>query len=87
MVQPSSATFAKVPPVFFQRLREVTDAYFKENGLSKTGDARLYWKTVILLSALAGLYTWLVFFTPPSTWAALALCALLAWWWPVWASM
>lgn len=77
MVQPSTATFAKVPPVFFQRLRDVTDAYFKENGLRKTGDARLYWKTVILLSALAGLYAWLVFFTPASAWAALALCALL----------
>lgn len=69
--------FAKTPPVFFQRLREVTDAYFKENNLRKTGNASLYSKTVILMTALAGLYTWLVFFTPSSTLLALALCALL----------
>lgn len=70
-------TFAPVPPVFFQRLREVTDAYFRENGLRRTGDRRLYWKTAILLSALAGLYVLLVFFTPASPWVSLPLCALL----------
>lgn len=73
----SQAIFSKTPPVFFQRLREVTDAYFKENNLRKTGDARLYWKTAILLTALVGLYITLVFFTPANTWLALGLCALL----------
>ncbi len=70
-------TFAKTPPVFFQRLREVTEAYFKENNIRKTGDSRLYWKTAILLTALVGLYVVLVFFTPSSTFFALSLCALL----------
>ena len=73
----SQTSFAKVPPVFFQRLREVTDAYFKENGLKKTGDGRLYWKTGILISALAALYVVLVFFTPSSMVLALGLCAVL----------
>lgn len=73
----SQTTFAKTPPVFFQRLREVTEAYFKENNLRKTGNSRLYWKTAILLTALVGLYVLLVFFTPSSTLIALGLCALL----------
>ncbi|MEZ4738727.1 MAG: acyl-CoA desaturase [Flavobacteriales bacterium] len=73
----SQTTFAKTPPVFFQRLREVTEAYFKENNLRKTGDHRLYWKTAILLTALVGLYTVLVFFTPASAWLSLGLCALM----------
>lgn len=70
-------TFAPTPPVFFQRLRQVIDAYFRENNLKKTGNARLYWKTAILLTAMVTLYTLLVFFTPGSPWLALALCALL----------
>ncbi len=73
----SSTTFARAQPVFFMRLRQVTEAYFKENQIKKTGDRRLYWKTAILLSTMAGLYAWLVFFTPGSTLLALALCALL----------
>lgn len=73
----AQTTFAKTPPVFFQRLRQVTDAYFREHNLKKTGDARLYWKTVILLTALVSLYVVLVFFTPGNTWLALALCAVL----------
>ncbi len=73
----SQPIFAKTPPLFFQRLREVTDAYFKENNLRRTGDGRLYWKTAILLTALVGLYIVLVFFTPTSTVLALSLCAVL----------
>jgi len=73
----SQPTFARTAPVFFQRLREVTEAYFKENNLKKTGDHRLYWKTAILLTALVGLYTVLVFFTPTSVVLSLGLCALL----------
>jgi linoleoyl-CoA desaturase len=73
----SQPTFAKTAPVFFQRLREVTEAYFKENNLPKTGDIRLYAKTVILAVALVALYVVLVFFTPASVWLSLALCALL----------
>lgn len=74
MVQP---TFARTAPVFFQRLREVTEAYFKENGIPKTGDLRLYAKTIILITALVALYAVLVFFTPASAWLSLGLCALM----------
>jgi linoleoyl-CoA desaturase len=70
-------TFAKTAPVFFQRLREVTEEYFKENNIRKTGDWRLYAKTGILGAALAALYAVLVFFTPASPWLSLALSALM----------
>jgi linoleoyl-CoA desaturase len=73
----TTPTFAKTAPVFFQRLREVTEAYFKDNNLKKTGDYRLYIKTAILLTALVGLYVVLVFFTPASGWLSLGLCAVL----------
>lgn len=75
-------TFAKTPPLFFQRLREVTEAYFKENNLKKTGDGRLYWKTAVLLTALVVLYAVLVFFTPASVWLSLAMSHCSAWCWP-----
>lgn len=73
----SQTTFARTAPVFFQRLRELTEEYFRENNLKKTGDARLYWKTAILLTGLALLYVVLVFFTPSSAWISLGLCALM----------
>lgn len=63
--------------VFFQRLRETTEAYFKENNLRKTGDGRLYTKTAILLVSLVTLYVVLVFFTPAAVWLSLLLCAVM----------
>lgn len=73
----SQPTFAKTAPVFFQRLREVTDAYFKERGIRTTGDIRLYLKTAVLCTALVALYVVLVFFTPASVLLSLGLCAVL----------
>ena len=73
----NQAAFTRTAPVFFQRLREVTEAYFKDNNIRKTGDMRLYTKTAVLAAALVGLYVVLVFFTPASAWLALGLCALM----------
>ena len=73
----SNTRFVNTAPVFFQRLREVTETYFKENNLRKTGDRRLYWKTAILLTCLGLLYGVLVFFTPASAWLSLGLCAVM----------
>src|SRR5690606_27746285 len=67
----SQPTFAKTAPVFVQRLREVTEAYFKVIFLRKTGAPRLYTKTAVLATALVSLYVVLVFFTPASAWLAL----------------
>lgn len=62
--------------VFFNALKEKVDTYFKSNNISQTGNYKLYIKTALLLFSLAGLYTVLVFFTPP-TWIAVVLCCLL----------
>lgn len=64
-------------PDFFHELRKRIDGYFKENNIAKTGDIRLYVKTIILLSTLVALYVWLVFYTPSSVWLSVLLCALM----------
>jgi linoleoyl-CoA desaturase len=69
--------FAAQAPLFFQRLREVTDAYFQETGRRRTGDHRLYLKTSVLWTTLVALYVLLVFFTPSSAWVSVPLCMLL----------
>lgn len=69
--------FQKTAPVFFQRLREVTEAYFQENNIRKTGDLRLYTKTAVLAASLVALYVVLVFFTPGSALLSLGLCAVM----------
>jgi len=63
-------------PSFFHELRKRVDSYFKDQDISKTGDFRLYSKTIILLSSLLILYIWLVWFTP-AIWVALILCGLM----------
>lgn len=62
---------------FFKRLRQEADSYFHEEGISKTGDHRLYTKTIILGVSLLLHYIWLVFFTPDPIWWALIPCATL----------
>lgn len=64
-------------PDFFPVLRSRIDQYFSQNNISKTGDFRLYSKTIILLTALVSLYTILVFFTPASVLLSLILCGLM----------
>jgi linoleoyl-CoA desaturase len=62
---------------FFHALREKVDSYFVENNIKKTGDYRLYLKTIILFSTLISLYTILVFFTPAQVWVSLLLCGIM----------
>ena len=52
--------FKRKPSDFSKTLKERVDAYFKENGLSRQGDWRMYAKTVLMLG---------LFFTP---WAFIA---------------
>lgn len=72
----SNIKFAR-NPLFFSALREKTEAYFTSNNLKKTGDLRLFSKTVILLTTLSMLYIWLVFFTPASVLLSLFLCSIM----------
>lgn len=64
-------------PDFFLVLRNRIDGYFKEHNLNKTGDFRLYSKSIILFTALVLLYTILVFFTPSSVFLSVSLCILM----------
>ena len=69
-------TFNNSNNVFFQSLKRSTEAYFKEAGLKKTGNWKLYTNTLILVPAAMGLYVSLLAFPMPVT-LGLALCALL----------
>lgn len=62
--------------VFFQSLKKSTDAYFKETGLKKTGNWKLYTKTLVLIPVAVGLYVSLLVFPVPAV-PGLCLCALL----------
>lgn len=69
-------TFNNSNNLFYQSLKESVDEYFEKNNLKKTGDWRLYSKTVILISAAIALYASLLLLHP-ATWVALLLCGLL----------
>lgn len=49
---------------FFNALKERVDAYFEQNNLNKTGNFKLYSKSLILFPLFLLLYTWIVFFNP-----------------------
>ncbi len=58
--------------VFFNALKEKVDTYFKSNNIKETGNFKLYMKTVFLSLSAVGIYTTLVFFTPP-LWASIMM--------------
>lgn len=62
---------------FFKTLRARTDAYFRDNQISPTGNAELYSKTIILFCVFLFCYVTLVFFTPAATITSIGLCMLL----------
>jgi linoleoyl-CoA desaturase len=72
----SSPKFPKQPISFHGELKKRIAEYFNQKGKSTTGNIRLYTKAILLVSALIGLYTHLVFFTPDVAWA-LVECVLL----------
>jgi len=61
---------------FYQSLKVSVDQYFETNGIKKTGDWRLYIKTITLVSAAIVMYFSLIFFKLDVL-PALANCALL----------
>jgi len=60
----------------FTALKKSVDQYFADRNLSRTGNHKLYLKAMLLIGLAAGLYTLLVFFTPPA-WIAIVLCIVL----------
>ena len=69
------ASFNTRSKVFYSTLIKEVNRHFEEKGIAKTGDGRLYAKTVIFLGLAVYLYIQLVFFTP--VWfLAIPLCML-----------
>ena len=69
-------TFNNKNKAFFNALKESVDNYFQENNLRKTGNWKLYLKTIILIPAAIGIYLALLYI--PMHWTlGVALCAIL----------
>jgi linoleoyl-CoA desaturase len=61
---------------FYQSLKLSVDEYFETNGIKRTGDWRLYIKTITLIGAAIAMYCGLLFF-PVTPLLALLICALM----------
>lgn len=64
-------TFNNTNKVFFNALKEEVDAYFDRNGIKKTGNWKLYGKTMVLIPLAVALY--LVLLTVDMHWALSSL--------------
>ena len=72
----AKVTFDNRNNQFYQTLKVEVDAYFDANKIKRTGDWRLYIKTITLVGAAITIYTSLLFFKMNAL-PALLLCALL----------
>lgn len=59
----AKVTFNNNGQAFFAELKQSVDQYFAERRLKKTGNWKLYTKTIILLPAAVGIYLFLLFGT------------------------
>ena len=72
----SKLTYNNRNNVFFQSLKTSVEKYFVENKISKTGNWKLYSKTLILFTSAIGLYLSLLFIKMPAAWGILLSSAL-----------
>lgn len=72
----STPKFPKIPVSFHSELKKRIADYFTQKGKSQTGNFKLFFKAIILITSLLAVYTHLVFFTPPTFWA-ITECVLL----------
>ncbi len=61
---------------FSNLLNKRVNAYFREKGISKFGNAKMYLKTISMLSMYFGAY-FVIVVAEPGIWVALALCATM----------
>ena len=59
-------TFNNKNKVFFNALKAEVDAYFERNSIKKTGNWKLYLKTMILIPSAIGIYSLLMFVQMPA---------------------
>ncbi len=69
-------TFSNSNNEFYHELKAEVDQYFQERNLKRTGDWRLFSKTIILVGLAIAIYALLIF-VPLSGWQALLLCMLM----------
>lgn len=69
-------TFNNKHQAFYQSLKEAVNDYFRTNQIRKTGNWRLFHKTLVLVPLAVIIYISLLVFTLPA-WAALVLCVLM----------
>lgn len=62
--------------IFYQSLKQAVDQYFAANNLKKTGNFRLYLKTLILIPVALAIYVYLLSTSIPAAFA-LFLCGIL----------
>lgn len=72
----SKVTFSNKNNEFFHSLKTAVDAYFTSKHMKKTGDWRLFSKTIILVGVAVTSYLLLLFASLPTA-AALVICAVL----------
>lgn len=72
----SSPKFPKIQLSFHSELKKRINEYFINKGKATTGNFKLFFKAILLVTSLLLVYTHLVFFTPPTVWAILE-CILL----------
>ena len=72
----SSPKFPKLTLSFHSELKKRISDYFAQSGKQITGNFKLYFKAILLVVSFIGVYTHLVFFTPPIL-LAIAECVLL----------
>ncbi len=70
----AKVTFNNNDNRFFQSLKSSVDQYFEQNKIKKTGDWRLFSKTIILIGSAIAMYC-LLMFVSMSALPALLLCA------------
>ena len=69
-------TFSNHNNDFYQSLKSSVDEYFEKNKIKKTGDWRLFSKTIILVLTAIAIYCSLLF-TSVDTWIAILLCMVM----------
>ena len=67
----SNPKFQKTPLTFHNEIKKRISEYFKNKGKATTGNFKLHFNAIILVTGLLAIYTHLVFFTPPGVWAVL----------------
>ena len=69
-------TFSNSNNDFYQSLKASVEEYFVNNKIKKTGDRRLYIKTITLVTTALVMYS-LLMFAPLTNWQALLSCVIL----------